>query len=141
MILFHFTCREHLPSILAEGVLRTTESNMSPRRAHAGPDVVWLMTASDPTAHGHGLEGSGADKKAIRFTVDVDKRGVHKWREWAIRRGINREWLTILARFGGSSSWRVVERPIPREQWVSVRDMVTGRSILADSLRTDEASK
>ena len=132
MILYHFTCREHLASILADGFLKVTESNMSPKREHAGPDVVWLTTNPDPSAHGHGLAESAADKTAIRFAVEIDKRAVHKWRDWAARRGIDRGWLHTLASVGGSNTWRVVERPIPASEWVEILDTGTGRPILAD---------
>ena len=140
MILYHFTCREHLDKILSDQNLRVTESNISGRREHAGPDVVWLTTNPDPSAHGHGLAGSATDKTAIRFTVELDKRNVHKWRDWAAGRGIDRGWMQILASAGGSSTWRVVERPIPAAQWVEICDTETGRQILADYLRTGEGA-
>ena len=129
MILYHFTCREHLDKILSEQTLRVTESNISRRREHAGPDVVWFTTNPDPSAHGHGLVGRyGVDKTAIRFTVTLDKRDVHKWRDWAIRHGIDRKWMQTLANSGGIHTWRVVEHPIPAAQWVEICDTKTGRT-------------
>ncbi len=139
MILYHFTCREHLDRILADGYLKVTESNISKRREHAGPDVVWLTTNPDASAHGHGLAGSAADKTAIRFTVELDKHDVRKWREWAARQGIDRAWMQGLASAGGSGTWRVTERPVQASQWVEVHDTKTGEPILADCVRTVEA--
>jgi len=50
MILYHFTCLEHLDRIKADGFLKTVESNLSGRRTNAGPDVVWLTSDPAPTA-------------------------------------------------------------------------------------------
>lgn len=129
--LYHFTARAHLDSILADGFLDVTESNVSMRREHAGPDVVWLTTNPDPSAHDHGLTArmNGVSKKAIRFAVKVDRRAAHKWRDWATRHGIDRGWLTTLAKVGGSSTWRVVERPIPASQWIEIWDVERNRPI------------
>jgi hypothetical protein len=127
--LYHFTSAVHVPTILASGYLKTVESNVSFKREHAGPDVVWLTTS--PTAEaGHGLQSSLVDKTEIRFTVEVDKRSVHKWREWAKARGSSQETMTNLARSGGSASWRVVTTPIPAANWVEVRNMATGEILL-----------
>lgn len=127
--LYHFTSAEHLQEILQSGYLKTVESNVSLKKEHSGPDVVWLTTSPSADA-GHGLQGSAHDKTRIRFTVDVDKRNVHKWREWAKARGSSQETMAILARSGGSASWRVVAAPIPVGNWVEVRDMVTGEVLL-----------
>lgn len=127
--LYHFTSVAHLQRILESGYLKTVESNVSFKREHAGPDVVWLTTSQTADA-GHGLQGSSVDKTAIRFTVEVDKRSVHKWKEWAKARGSSQETMAILARSGGSASWRVVTAPIPLENWVEVRNMATGEVLL-----------
>lgn len=119
-VLYHYTCVEHLPSILANG-LRATESNISPRNPHAGPDVVWLTTNADATS-GLGLQHSATDKFAIRIAVEVPKRRVHRWREWAESRGADHRWLDILAESGGWRSWRVHLGPIPTTQFVEVLD-------------------
>lgn len=128
MHLFHYTSEHHLPLILESGLLRTTESNVSMTKSHAGPDVVWL-TARDDVTSGNGLEGSAIDKFAIRFTVKLDKRVVSKWHAWGKGRGMDPEWMSILASSGGSGSWRVVERPILRESWVEIRRMSTGEIV------------
>lgn len=126
MILYHFTAQIHLPKILTAGYLDTTESNMSRRRTHAAPDVVWLTSNGDPTAHGHGLATSAVDKMRIRFTVDISKRDAHRWRQWAASRGIDQAWMRNLALGGGSATWWVVERRIASSEWVEVIDTVSG---------------
>ena len=127
--LYHYASIERWKLIEAAGHLRPTESNMSPTKPHAGPDVVWLTT--DPEcAHGHGLKASldGTDKTRIRITVELVNRDVHKWREWAVRRGIADDWLHGLmsASGGGVGTWRVVEKPIPAARWVEVFDRQQG---------------
>lgn len=116
--LYHFTSRYHLPRIGSSGVLNTTESNVSVRREHAGPDVVWLLDT--PTAGApHGLDGSAVDKREVRITVrtramlwsEFDRRHPCDWR------------ADFLARGGGevaASHWYVALRPIPISEWVSV---------------------
>jgi hypothetical protein len=129
--LYHYTSHDHLPYILYEGMLTVTESNISKEREHAGPDVVWLTTDPD-VSRGSGLENPKHDKFAVRFTVEVDRRAVHKWRDWARSHGIAADWMETLASLGGSASWRVIERPILAKRWVDIVDMRTGRSLPFD---------
>jgi len=126
--LYHFTSELHLPLILEGGSLYTTESNISLRKPHAGPDVVWLTTHQAADAR-HGLHHSFVDKTRIRFTVSFRARDVHKWRPWARSHGVDPRWLDALAVSGGSSSWRVCTHPIDECDWVEIRDMVTGQVI------------
>jgi hypothetical protein len=132
--LYHYTCIELWPLIAESGRLNTTESNLSMHREHAGPDVVWLTTDSD-CQHDHGLtrgdetpapditwqHGVYTDKTRVRITVELPNREVHKWCEWAIKRGIDPKWLQGITT-GGAGTWRVVEKPIPMARWVEVID-------------------
>jgi hypothetical protein len=136
--LYHYTSILHVPSIFNDGFLKTTESNVSRKRGGAGPDVVWLTTNPDLRS-GNGLDMginaltnvAGFSKTKVRFSVEVDKRSVHQWREWAGRYAIEAVWMAGLANVGGSGTWRVVERPIPASQWTEVRDTETGADLLA----------
>lgn len=130
--LYHYTSIQRWERIEAAGHLRRTESNLSLTKPHAGPDVVWLTTDPD-CAHGHGLpklaeSPDGTDKTRVRITVELVNRDVHKWREWAVRRGIADSWLRGLveASGGGAGTWRVVEKPIPSTRWIEVVDRVDG---------------
>jgi hypothetical protein len=125
--LYHYTSIGRWRLIETAGHLRRTDSNMSRTKPHAGPDVVWLTTDPD-CAHDHGLAKTldGTDKTRIRVTVELVNRDVHKWREWAIRRGIADNWLRALVASGGSSTWRVIEKPIPSTRWVEVIDRTDG---------------
>jgi hypothetical protein len=128
MRLNHFTCIENLPAILSSGHLLVTESNVSRKREHAGPDVVWLTTSDDPSL-GHGLQGSSADKTRIRFAVGVPKREVARWHDFAREFGMERGAISELAAAGGSGTWRVIRRPIPASEWLEIIDLRSGEAI------------
>ena len=129
MRLYHYTSVEHLPLILADGFLKTVTSNISPAWPDRHPQVVWLTTSDDPADGTMGLAGSSVDKYAIRITVDVDRRSVHKWLTWARARGVDPNWLKALTSVGGAGTWRVVERPILSAQWVHIVNRRTGDEI------------
>lgn len=136
--LYHFTALAHLAKIRADGRLTVTESNVSKRREHAGPDVVWLTSNPEPSAHKWGA-GSSVDKTEVRITVDLPKREVHRWHEWARRWAIEPKMMRALTATGGSGSWRVIERPIPDCEWVAV-DVIddTGEYVRIAELVDDE---
>jgi hypothetical protein len=131
-VVYHYTSIERWQLISQAGRLTTTESNLSRSRDHAGPDVVWLTTDAD-FEHGHGLlrTRDGTDKTRIRITVELPNRDVEKWRDWASRRGIDPDWRRALIETsdGGTSTWRVVEKPIPAERWVEAVDRQTGEKL------------
>ena len=127
--LYHYTSIERWELIQASGRLNTTESNLSQHREHAGPSVVWLTTDPD-CQHGHGLLNTldGTDKTRVRIAVELPNRDVHKWHEWAERRGMDPDWKRrmIGASRDGAGTWRVVEKPIPSERWCDVVDRQQG---------------
>lgn len=125
MILYHFTSLHHLPAILRLGILTTTESNVSPMRAHAGPDVVWLTKDEDPAAGD--LEWASLsvwDKTEVRFTVDLNRRNAKEWLSWSTERGMKKYWRDALIKTGGgmhaARGWYVATRPILQSEWKAV---------------------
>jgi hypothetical protein len=132
-VLYHFTCLEHLGSILSARSLKLVESNIDPIVEHAGPDVVWLTSTGD-VKNGHGLEAvrgsSGADKFAVRFTV---KSGPHceRWKDFSSRHGIKSKWFKTLDSTGGGTSflWYVSTTAVPSSDWLEIRLMKEGRTI------------
>ena len=142
MLLYHFTCPFHLPSITESKVITRTESNFAigaPHETHlqhVGPDVVWLT--SQPSVKGEGWNALSftADgkrsrvppepykKDRIRFTVNI--KHAQRWEPWAKRKGADRRSMMALAVSGGdSNSWFVSEVDIPIEDWVRIDDMST----------------
>lgn len=121
MRLYHYTSADHLPSIRRDGVLRTTESNVSLTQPHAGPDVVWLTTDPRPRAGTHGLAGL-LDKTAVQITVDVDGE---RWMDsdlFAAMDDLTRR--AIVTAGGGDKSartWWICREEIPREAWIDLR--------------------
>jgi hypothetical protein len=130
VILYHYTCPcdRHLGSILDDGLLRTTESRIGsdrpdvlPYGEHVGPDVVWLSRSKRPV-DGRGLISQagfgGCDKRRVRFVMDLAD-ALH-WPEWSKLQGINPRWKRALEEHQFPDLWYVVERPIPKSEWVSV---------------------
>lgn len=128
MRLYHFTSPLHLPIILSTGRLKVTESNVSYRIEHAGPDVVWLLDTPDPGAgRDHGLRKrhpSHPDKREIRFTVDVPDYLCHRWTDWLPAKGMPAVEREAMIETGGgadcASHWWVTERIIREDRWVSI---------------------
>lgn len=122
MILYHFTHRGHLLSILEEGKIRTTESNISIERAHAGPDVVWLFDIPEvPLTTGESLYEA---KRVVRFKVNIPKQQVHKWTDWGPQKSMSPTWREAFLKAGGGMSaaghWYVATSSIPVERWEEV---------------------
>ena len=142
---YHYTCLEHLPKILRDGFLKTTESNLSMKKPHAGPDVVWLSKKPDlHVVRGSGLESptmnrlleevdlAGTDKYEVRFTLSLPANETMKWHDWAKRRGCSEKTMRILSESAGSGahSWLVIERPVfLAQECVEITNTTTGEVI------------
>lgn len=133
-LVYHYTSIERWRLIEQAGRIKTTESNISLHTAHAGPDVVWLTTDPD-CAEGHGIAKTldGTDKTRVQIAVQLPARDVHKWRDWATRRGMDQDWMRTFVSVagGGAGTWRVTEKPIMFTRWVRVTDRTTGAELWA----------
>jgi hypothetical protein len=81
MRLHHFTSARHLSGIARHGLtVGDVPTNIFKNLGRVG---VWFT--SNDTAQGHGLEGSAADKKRFRLSVEIDDnaRALHRWTDWA----------------------------------------------------------
>ncbi len=132
-MIYHYTSADddHLGSILREGVLRPTESNLDAAVEHAGPDVVWCLFGEYVSGEGHGLVNAGHDFKThVRFSLDVEGE---PWLDWAKRHRMPSRFQKGLIRSGGglgmARRWRVVEGPVPRDAWRSIFYAPTGEEI------------
>lgn len=115
MQLYHYTAptTSHLGSILAQGLIRTTESNISPTRPHAGPDVVWLTDSADRDAQAW-VTTSRLKLLAV-LVVELPADRLHHWPQWSREQGIDDATYEALAASGGDpESWWVTTQPVRR---------------------------
>ena len=107
-LLYHFTAptTSHLGSILRDGIIRPTESNLSIDET-AGPDVVWLTSNPDPEANAGWA--TGRLKTAARLTVEI--QDAQHWPTWS-RAHVTDEVYDVLASVGDPEEWWISERPI-----------------------------
>lgn len=123
MLLHHLTSEAGLRGIVADGVIRTswpeTLSREFPYR------VVWLSSDSNPDRRGWKI-GRDALRIAARITVEVPDGEVHPWSEWKMRHDpVPVSGLEASARAWGGDpqAWFIVERDIPREEWIEIVDI------------------
>ena len=148
MLLYHFTSRENLRSIMQSGLSRGAVHLSADQRLPA----VWLTT--DGSAKGHGLDSGGAfmtDEERIqarewsgripppgeRFPkpaevriaveIEVGDRLLHDWLPWA-RRHIDAEWLAQLHPVASGDlkkarNWRLYFGVILTEAFVAVEEL------------------
>lgn len=110
MQLYHYTRKEWADSIVRDGVILPTESNVRLDRPHAGPDVVWL-TATDDWSVDHGGQSEWNGKLECRFVVEVDD--AMRWTSWCIKENVsNRIQRGMRASAADWPNFYVVERPI-----------------------------
>lgn len=160
MLLYHFTSRASLRSILREG--------LSQGAVHITPscrlNAVWLT--ADPGPEGHGLEGGGAfmsdaerreayewsgtmpppgsrfGKSAdVRIAVDLaaGDRNLHDWLPWA-RRQLPPEWLAQLHPVAGGNlrkakTWRLYFGTIAPAAFVAVDQVEAGATVQPNLLK------
>ena len=123
---YHFTSTFHLPLILKDGVLRTTESNVSYEIEDAGPRVVWFLDVPELGDAPHGLRGEyqAVDKSEVRFTVELPKSKVLRWAEFSRRYQQAEQARAAMIEAGGGPAaarrWWVTEAPVPRSRWRAV---------------------
>lgn len=148
MLLYHFTSRDNLRSILRTGLSRGVVPVSSEQRLNA----VWLTADAGPG--GHGLESGGdfmtdLDRREayewtgvmpppgarfpksaeVRITVDLPPgdRNLHEWLPWA-RRQVEPEWLAFLHPVAGGNlkrakSWRLYFGTVQPEAFLAVDEL------------------
>ena len=100
---------------------------------HVGPDVVWLTSDPTPKQAWQSLNDAldiRAQKSQILFVVEVPDEDVKKWSEWAFEQGISKFWYEALDDDDGSAdNWYVVDREIPKAEWVAIYMAQSGDAI------------
>jgi hypothetical protein len=121
--LYHLTTESGLTGILAARVIRCTWplclSDEFPYR------VVWLSSEADPGRRGW-KTGRGAEPIVARITVDVPDADVHPWSQWKVGHDpAPVSGLETSAKWNGGDpdAWYIVERDIPRDEWLEVVDL------------------
>jgi hypothetical protein len=124
--LFHYTCAcdDHLGSILADGVIRTTTAIPGPRQLQweISPwattierNVVWLTSDEDITSWDH--DGGDHDKATARIVVE--EQFAHRWVDWCVDLGVDaRSMANMFAAQPYLAKWYIVDGPILRGEWV-----------------------
>ena len=125
MILYHFTSAYHLKMILKSGMIRTTDSCLTPGLPNSAevvkdPKVVWL-TNDASWSHQNWRQGSLVDKAEVRIAVELPRDNVYKWLRWAKQHGAPERWIKALINNGGglaeANHWYVCEDPVPSFRW------------------------
>lgn len=145
MRLYHFTCAEHLPAILRDGLsIGEVPLSLAPGKTRC-KNAVWFTTSPDPS--GHGLEAEGREatrqekiimgwnpkkpvwwpnKQAIRITVDLpgDDPRLKRWSIWSQRR-ISTSVREGLMRAGGgkAATWYLYFGTVMPSAFVDVLDL------------------
>ena len=136
MIFYHYTGSHHIDEIQETQVLRPTESNLHHEIAHYGPDVVWLFKEplgdKTPVMMQSKVQVDGAtiflDKAQYEIKVDLPPSEVMRADKFFKKFHDNRKYaeflLQSLEKTGGSKSktWYVIQRPIPSEEWVGIKE-------------------
>lgn len=130
-VLFHYTCKEHLPKILKAGYLKLTDSCIIPPdgtletelRCRAYKPVVWL-TDSDCPDH-LGLAGSCFDKTEIKITV-ARRSSMKYWKCWKPQKEMPKWWKDAFCKGMNCTSWYVSEEIIPLSSILKIENRYDG---------------
>jgi hypothetical protein len=86
-------------------------------------NAVWFTTTERANPGDHGLY-SVADKTAVRIAVDFrpGEYGLHRWTDYARKRGVHPLWFRALHEAGGklSHTWYIYRGTIPPRRFAEV---------------------
>lgn len=119
MRLYHFTCIEHLESIMSRGLSRgTSMTSVNDER-----QCVWFTTEQHAVPGAHGLI-SVYDKTAVRIAVEFKAREPKLWRwiDFARFCKADRRWIKIVDETGGglSHTWFIYRGVIAPSRFAEV---------------------
>ena len=133
-VLYHFTCRFHLPEIAQRGYLNLTTSNFDFTNPKKHP-VVWLTSLPTPENNGLLFDPNMPDefnKTYVRFTVR--KRPYMKqWDQWSTEKGMDANTKRALIASASAEetyqSWYVAERIIGMSDVLLIEDLAAGKTL------------
>lgn len=136
--LFHYTTGAYLESILNEGYLRLSESNLTnwskvqfdqvaydQGKLKLYKPVVWMTELEEVELKNSLGLFSKYDKTEIKITI---KKQAHykKYRDWAFKNNIDKNWYRRLTQGFASNTWWVSDRIIPLDDIVKIENRYTG---------------
>ena len=129
--LYHFTCRFHLTTILAERRISLTTSNFNLEDLSLYP-VVWLTSSPMPDNMGLLFDKNIPDefnKTHIRIAMFKESY-MKQWDEWSKNKGMDKATKQILIDSANAqdtyATWYISEREIPLDDVMFIEDMTTG---------------
>jgi hypothetical protein len=142
MIFYHYTSEPHLEQIQEEGVIKASESNVSPTEEHAGPNVVWLfkepLTGTTPRMLISNIDVKigmlSLDKSKIQIHVNLPEHEVRRADKFFKSLGADPQWIKQLEEVGQSKKkkWYVIARDIPKSEWDNITIRPDATDILED---------
>lgn len=125
-VLYHYTAKYHLPSILNSGHLKLTESNLRFDVEMYKP-VVWLTNQKEPETFGLGLSGSIVDKTEIRIHVKKKPTPTIKtWEQYSAKNKMNPEWKKAFIEGRKPETWFISTKEIPLKDILLIENRYTG---------------
>ena len=122
-LLYHYTAKFHLASILKSKCLTLTESNLRYHVEMYKP-VVWLTNDAN-SALGLGLESSMVDKSEIKVTVKFLPHFKY-WKVWSRKNKIDSKWANGLEKGNNANSWWISEKIITFDDILKIENVKTG---------------
>ena len=140
MIFYHYTCLEHLETIVNSGYLKLCQSNVNPPPEEATedtPQVVWLLkkplvgkTPDMLVSQGYAnVDGRNVpvriDKSRVEIIVNVPQEDVQRADKFFRKNNTPEWWIKVLENASGGTKvkeWYVVERTVGQEEWVEIND-------------------
>jgi len=152
MKFYHYTTKDHHKEILDSGNIKLSESNVSPFKEHAGPDVVWLF--KDPIANDKeipnmligeinlaGIPVGATSKTDFEFVLDLPLEEVTRADKWFKKQKADQGWISVLEKNGGCKFTKqyVIERMVEKEAWLEVNERKDlQKTILFNNAETEE---
>lgn len=125
-ILYHYTSESACQQIIKNGYIDTTDPNYWHARTFIAPEVVWMTGDESDPFDGIGLVNRGLN---VRFTVALPADEVSQWGDFATTHGVPTEVVAkALAATPMARDHWVTARPVTVDEWLEVRDRVTGET-------------